>query len=145
MIVDYTGKLNNHEDYLNILNKLYCKCDYIEIVIINGKSKNELVLKFEKDIIDTKKVSEWWGTKTNRNNYLYRIKSSKELFTYLRSFETFCKCYFYGDNDKTLRVGDYSELTNFGFDDIAFYDNKENILLFTTTHEGYVSVRRDLI
>ena len=53
--------------------------------------------------------------------------------------------YFYGDNDKTLRVGDYSELTNFGFDDIAFYDNKENILLFTTTHEGYVSVRRDLI
>lgn len=63
MIVDYTGKLNNHEDYLNILNKLYCKCDYIEIVIINGKSKNELVLKFEKDIIDTKKVSEWWVPK----------------------------------------------------------------------------------
>ena len=34
-IIDYTGKLNNHQEYIDILDKIESKCKYIEIVIIN--------------------------------------------------------------------------------------------------------------
>ena len=36
-IVDYTGKLNSHEEYILMLKKIQEKCDYIEIVIIDEK------------------------------------------------------------------------------------------------------------
>lgn len=35
--IDYSGKLNNHIDYLNMLKLLDKKCNYIEIVLIDGK------------------------------------------------------------------------------------------------------------
>ena len=34
-LIDYTGKLNNHDDYLAIINKLENNCQYIEYVLIN--------------------------------------------------------------------------------------------------------------
>ena len=34
--------------------------------------------------------------------------------------------------------------TDFGINDIAFFDDKELPLLFTTTHEGYITIRDDL-
>jgi len=144
-IVDYTGKLNNHETYINVLNKLEQKCKYIEIVVIDGRKSNELVDKFSEDILSITKVSKWWGTETRRTNYLYRINYSKELFEYMRQFETFCKYHEYGSNKESLRRGDYSETTNFGIDDIAFYDKDGNYLLYTTTHEGYISINKQLI
>lgn len=30
-------------------------------------------------------------------------------------------------------------------DDIAFFDDKEIPLLFITTHEGYITIREDLV
>jgi len=144
-IVDYTGKLNNHETYINVLNKLEQKCKYIEIVVIDGRKSNELVDKFSEDILSITKVSKWWGTETRRTNYLYRINYSKELFEYMRQFETFCKYHECGSNKESLRRGDYSETTNFGIDDIAFYDKEDNYLLYTTTHEGYISINKQLI
>ena len=144
-IVDYTGKLNNHETYINVLNKIEPKCKYIEIVVVWGRKSNELVDKFSEDILTVNKVSKWWGTETRRTNYLYRINYSKELFEYMRQFETFCKYHEYGSNKESLRRGDYSETTNFGIDDIAFYDKDDNYLLYTTTHEGYISINNQII
>ena len=37
-------------------------------------------------------------------------------------------------------VGDYVEITDFGYNDIAFFDDNNNILLRTNTHEGFVIV-----
>lgn len=144
-LVDYTGMLNENERYLKILDKIERNCQYIEIVIIDGKKSNKLVEKFKDDIFDTNKVSEWWGTKTKGSNYLYKIYSSKELFGYLRGFETFCKYYEYGTTEESLRRGDYSVDTDFGIDDIAFYDKDCNCLLCTTTHEGYIFINETLI
>lgn len=138
-IIDYKGKLNNHNDYLEMLKKLETKCSYIEVVILDERKSNELVDEFEKDIIETKKVSEWWGTETEAQNNLYRIKASKELFEHLSKYETFCK-YIESPNQ-----GDYSERTDFGIDDIAFYDESNNFLLFTTTHEGEILVNKELL
>lgn len=144
-IVDYTGKLNNHEEYINVLNKIEIKCKYIEIVVLDARKSNELVDRFSEDILKIKKVSRWWGTETRGVNYLYRIKSSEKIFAYLRSFETFCKYYEYGSNNESLIRGDYYEITNFGIDDIAFYDNNNDCLLCTTTHEGYIAVNRKIL
>lgn len=138
-IIDYTGKLNSHEQYLNILNKIESKCKYIEIVIIDERKSNELVDEFSRDIIDIKKVSKWWGTETNSKNNLYKIKATKEFFAYLTKYETFCKYH------ESLSRGDYAEITNFGYDDIAFYDKNDNYILFTTTHEGYIAISDEII
>ena len=144
-IIDYTGKLNNHEEYINILDKIEIKCKYIEVVVIDGRKSNELIDKFKDDILNIKKVSKWWGTQTRGSNYLYRINSSKEIFEYLRNVETFCKYYEYGSNNESLRRGDYSEITDFGLDDIAFYDNNNDCLLCTTTHEGYIAANKKIL
>lgn len=137
-MIDYTGKLNKHEDYIKILNKLELKTKYIKIVFVDGK--HDLVNKFKNDIIESDKVSQWWGTVTSKKHNLYKINASKELFIYLRKFETFTKHHKYGSDIKSLSYGDYSEVTDFGIDDIAFYDDKDNCLLCTTTHEGYIMI-----
>lgn len=145
-LIDYTGKLNNHEEYIKILKKLKSKCNYIEIVILDGKESNELVDRCSVDILKTKKVSKWWGTKTRSVNNLYKIKASNKLFGFLEKYETFCEYYEYGSNEESIRRrSDYSEITDFGIDDIAFYDENNNYLLFTTTHEGYITISDELI
>ncbi len=144
-MIDYPGKLNRHAKYIKVLNDLEPKTEYIEIVLIDEKETNDLVEKFKSDIISTGIVSEWWGTKTVARNKLIKIKASNELFEYLKQFETFCKYYEYGSTIKSFLRGDYSEITDFGYDDIAFYDEKEQILLYTTTHEGYITIDEKLI
>ena len=104
--------------------------------------------KFKNDVLEVKKVKKWWGTElmcSEPCNYLYKIKCTKELFAYLSEFETFCKYYKYGANEKTLEKGEYSEQTDFGIDDIAFYDSNGTVFLLTTTHEGSVYINEDLI
>ncbi len=147
-LVDYTGYLNNHVDYVKIINKINNKCDYIEIVILEKKESNEFVDKFSEFIIEKKKVKKWWGTELfckKPCNNLYKIKYNEKIYLYLLQFETFCKYFKFGDNKKSLEIGDYSEITDFGIDDIAFYDRDGNTLLNTTTHEGYITINEELI
>lgn len=129
--MDYTGLLNEHNKYIEVLDKLESKTEYIEIVLIDGKDTNELVDYLKDDILKIDYVSSWWGTEISDKNKLVRIKSSIKLFNKLRMYETFCKYY------ESVK-GDYSEVTDFGYDDIAFYDKSNNILLCTTTHEGAI-------
>lgn len=138
-MIDYTGKLNNHKQYIKIIDALEQTTQHIEIVLIDEKETNDLVEKFKSDIISKKIVSKWWGTETVAKNKLIKIKSSKELFEYLRQFETFCKYH------TSFIRGDYSAITDFGYDDIAFYDEKDEILLCTTTHEGYIAINERLL
>ena len=136
-LIDNTGKLNNHSEYLDVLKYLELKTKYIEVVLIDKKKTNHLVDKFSEDIVSINNVSEWWGTKTTVKNKLIKIKASPELFEYLRKFETFCKYYMSYRGDRT-------ETTDFGIDDIAFYNKRDEILLCTTTHEGYIMIKDDL-
>lgn len=136
-LLDYTGKLNNHKDYLNILKKLEKKSKYIEI-FITGNHSNQIVEDFKDDIIEKDRVSKIGGNKIYYGKYnLFRIRVSNELFEYLKYFETFCKFF---DNEKTS-----IQYTDFGIDDIAFYDDKEIPLLSTITHECIIEIREDLV
>lgn len=133
---NYTGKLNNHKDYLEILKHLENKCKYIEYVVIDDE-ETEFIDKFKDSVLSIKAKNKWQGTKSSRKSNVYKLESSKEIFKYLRQFETFCK-YILPDG------GNVSNLTDFGINDIAFFDDNEIPLLFTTTHEGYIGVRKDL-
>ena len=71
------------------------------------------------------------------------------MFEYLKFFETFCK-FFYGNityaEDKIVDIeGASIQYTDFGIDDIAFYDDNEIPLLSTVTHECIIEVREDLL
>ena len=137
--MDYTGKLNNHKKYIKVLKKLEEKTKYIEIVLIDEKETNDLVEKFKQNIISTELVSSWWGTETEAKNKLVKINASKELFEYLQKFETFCKYH------TSIFRGDHSETTDFGYDDIAFYNENDEMLLCTTTHEGYIMINEKIV
>ena len=133
---DYTGKLNSHADYLNILKHLKQKSKYIEYVLVD-EDDTRLVDKFKDLIVSVQPKNKWWGTKSSKKSTVYKLTVSKELFQYLQKFETFCKY-------TVSNTGDISENIDFGFNDIAFFDDKDLPLLFTTTHEGYIYVRSDL-
>ena len=137
-LVDYTGKINSHDEYLEILKKLEKKSQYIEYVLVD-EIDTKFIEKFGNLIISMASKNKWWGTKTGgRGRQVYKIKSSKEIFKHLKKFETFCKY--------TVSVrGDIAETTDFGINDIAFLDDSETPLLFTTTHEGYITIRNDLL
>jgi len=135
-LIDYTGKLNSHSEYLKVIKQLESKCKYIEYVLID-EDETRFIEKFESFIILLELKNKWWGTKSSQKNKVYKIKSSDEIFEYLRHFETFCK-YTISNN------GDIVEDTDFGINDIAFFDDKDVPLLFTTTHEGYITIRDDL-
>ena len=45
-MIDYTGKINEHEKYLKVLKKLEDNTEYIEIVIIDGTETNNIVQAF---------------------------------------------------------------------------------------------------
>ncbi len=135
-LIDYTGKLNTHQEYVQVLELLEDKCRYIEYVLVNN-SDRELVDKFANFILSVEQKNKWWGTKSSQKNTIYKMKTSKAMFTALRKFETFCKYIASSEGDVVID-------TDFGQNDIAFLDDKELPLLFTTTHEGYITIRDDL-
>ncbi len=135
-LLDYTGKLNSHSEYLKIIKQLENKCTYIEYVLIN-EEETKFIEKFESLIMSLELKNKWWGTKSSQKSKIYKIKSSSDIFKYLKQFKTFCK-YMVSNN------GDIVEETDFGINDIAFFDDKDMPLLFTTTHEGYIVIRDDL-
>lgn len=136
-LIDYTGKLNDYKEYLQVIKQLENKCKYIEYVLVD-EDETKFIEYFESLIISLKLKNKWWGTKSSQKSKVYKIKSSKEIFKYLKQFDTFCK-YIVSNN------GDIVENTEFGINDIAFFDDKDIPLLFTTTHEGYITIRDDLL
>lgn len=135
-LIDYSGKLNNHNKYLEIIKKLEIKTQYIEYVLID-ENDIDFINKFKNNIISIKLKNMWWGTRTSKRYKIYTIKATNEVFKYLKQYETFCKY--------TVLDEDIVDITDFGTNDIAFFDNQELPLLFTTTHEGYITIRNDLI
>lgn len=130
-LIDYTGKLNEHDKYIEMLNRLKRKCKYIDITLIDNKESNIFIEKFNEDIIYYKK---------GKNNTV-RFKKTDVFFNFLKRFETFCKYYI----SDSLGVEDKVEYTDFGLDNIAFYDDNETPLLSTETHEGIILIREDFI
>ncbi len=139
--IDYIGKLNDHGSYLKMLKVLERKCKYIAI-----ECSHEIIDEFQNDIVKYENSNKRWGTWTSIKLEVTFIKTSKKLFEYLKKYETICK---YITNVKKVVwgiefSGDKVELTSFGYNSIAFYDENFSILLCTNTHEGFIDVRDDI-
>lgn len=128
--------LNEHNQFLKILEILSTTTKYIEYVLVD-EVDTSLIDDLQGDILMQKYVNKWCGTKTSQRCCLYKIKATPKLFSRLKKFTTFCI-------SKTDFRGDYVEATNFGINDIAFFDDKSEPMLFTTTHEGYIALRKDI-
>ncbi len=128
--------LNEHSEYVKLLDIIAKKTKYIEYVIIDSDD-TKLLDCFEEDIMFRKNTNKWWGTKISQSSTLYKIKASSKLFTFLKKFETFCI-------QITNNFGDCVQFTDFGINDIAFFDDKTEPILFTTTHEGNILLREDI-
>lgn len=67
--------LNEHSQYIKILEILAKPTKYIEYVIVD-EDDTCLVDDLQDDIISQKYVNKWCGTKTNQRCCLYKIKST---------------------------------------------------------------------
>lgn len=128
--------INEHSKYLELMKMLETKTKYIEYALVDDEDMR-IPEKFQCDIFSEKSVNKWWGTKTSQRCTLYKIAASKKLFAYLKNFSTFCIL-------KTGDWGDSTEPTDFGINDIAFFDDRAEPILYTTTHEGYIELRNDV-
>lgn len=128
-------ELNEHSEYIRIINYLDKAAKHIEYVLIDSDD-TRLIDAVQADIYEQKDTNEWWGTQTSRRACLYKIKASPKLFSLLKKFSTFCMI-------KSGGRGVQTEATDFGINDIAFFDDKSEPVLFTTTHEGIIELRND--
>lgn len=128
--------LNEHEEYLKLLSILEKKTKAIEFVLVD-ENDTRLVDEFKNFVTSEKEVNKWWGTETSKKCKMYNISATHKIFSYLKKISTFCLI-------KTGKYGDYAETTDFGMNDIAFFDEKSEPILFTTTHEGYIEIRDDI-
>ena len=130
-LVDFSNKIKNHNEYLSIIKQLENKCKYIEYVL-QYDDDSKFIDKFENLIISFKLKNKWWGTKSHKKGKIYKLKVSEDIFKYLRQFENLIN---------------YNSYTAFEDEanDIAFLDDEDLPLLYTTTHEGIIMIRDDLL
>ena len=130
--------LSNHEQYLKMLNLIRKETKKIIIVQIDGKDETDPVVNTAKKMMTVEKievVSEWFSTiAPGRKAVQYTFLKKREFFDYLNSFESF----FIVSSTNPYTVID----TDFGFDDIAFLDSNDELLFYTTTHEGFASLSK---
>ncbi|MBC8543487.1 MAG: hypothetical protein ACLS8R_11225 [Anaeromassilibacillus sp.] len=130
--------LTSHEQYLDLLKKLKGKTAYIVIVQINGEDDEDEIIANANtcmQLIEKRSVNKWLGTKTRgRRAVQFCYRKEDSFFRFLSTYPSF----FFNRRD---RWGcDEVEYTDFGTDDIAFLDDAQTPLFFTTTHEGYANI-----
>lgn len=132
-------RIENKEQYVQILDFLKDKSKYLEIVIPDYEEKEAAFrLDLTNRLLTEKRVNRWQGTKTTGLfNTLYKYdldkESSNTLFKSLKKSEPFFI------NTQEIRFGYLEDTvieTEFGHIDFAFYGFSGDVFFYTTTHEG---------
>ncbi len=132
----------NRKQYLDVLNKIRKLTHKIIIVQIEGPVENDPIINIACSMLHLEKkeiVSEWYGTIAERGRgavqYTFSaVRNRKEFFGWLASLDSFWD---------GIDVND--DFPNARFDDIAFLDEHGKLLFYSTTHEDYFAVRKDLV
>lgn len=133
-------ELSGHKQYLNILEILKEKTEYIRIVQISGTDhKNDKIIKAAKELMyileHEKKVNRWAGTLSGaKDAECYEFIANEKFFDFLSGFES-----FYTDDIM------WDQKYGFGLDDICFCDSEWQTLFYTVTHEHSAYFDKDLI
>lgn len=142
-LIDYDSNIQNHDQFVELLLRLRKLTKYIVIVQPDrGNKKEPLILKaMEKmRLLDQYKTGEWPGTKTSGYGVLHKFDVlDKSFFHELMKYEAF---YF---NETDQEGGIRTRRTDFGIDDIIFLDKDQQLLFYTTTHEGYSMIHPDVL
>lgn len=69
-LVDYTGKMNAHDAYLEMLKRLERKSRYIEYVLVD-ETDTEFIEKFRDLCIEVRVKNRWWGRRREEEDNGY--------------------------------------------------------------------------
>ena len=141
--------IENHDDYISLINALQQRTKYVVIVQIHGivdkndkhllKAKQSMRLT-EKSIV-TRFFSTWGGESVK---YVFeRDDNRADFFKYLKEFNTF----FDDDDLPKVKEKNYPQKLkrNFGIDDIGFLDTNKKVLFFTVTHEHMACIDKGFL
>ncbi len=128
-------ELTDHQQYLWLLEQLRKNTAYIMLIQINEEDEKDPILSEALScmkLAGKRYVSKWPGTvRKGAKAPQYLFRADARFFKFLNGFPSF----FF--NRKDPWGCELVEETDFGQDDIAFLDQEQNILFYTTTHEGY--------
>ena len=136
-------EIRDYDDYLDYLKAVKPFTRYIAIIQVDGYDPDDEVMLAADAHMESAgryMTSSWPGTETHGNRaQVHMYRASHGFFRWLQDGDAF----FYNSEDKW--GGDFVEKTDFGFDDIVFMDQNQDILMYTTTHEGDIYILEDLI
>ena len=136
-------EIRDYDDYLDLLKAVKPFTKFIAIIQIDGYDPNDEVVLAADDYMESAgryMTSDWPGTKTRGNRaQVHMYRASHEFFKWLEAGDAF----FYNSEDEW--GCDIVEKTEFGFDDIVFMDQNQDVLMYTTTHEGDICILEELI
>ena len=131
--------LENHDDYVKLIDALQRNAKYVVIVQIHGKfDKNDIHIQRAKQtmtLLEKSKVSRYFSTLGGESvKYVFKREDNRaDFFKYLKGYNTFF------DDDKlppkTKDIYQQYLKRGFGIDDIGFLDVNKRVLFFTVTHE----------
>jgi len=132
-----------YDDYLDLLKAVEPFTRYIAVVQIDGYDPEDEVMLTADDLMESAgryKTGNWPGTRTRGNRaQIHMYRSNHQFFNWLREGDAF---FYNGEDEWGCSI---VERTDFGTDDIVFMDKNQDILMYTTTHEGDIYILEDLI
>lgn len=128
--------IDSRAEYLQLLDVLEKRTAVIEYAQSAGENLNDPLVKAALRFVKSKYIStEWAAVSYGGPGMIYKFRAEKAIFKRLREYESF----LYNGNK-------CCELTDFGRDnDIAFFDENENLLFCTLTHEFTAFILSDLL
>lgn len=138
-------EISTRKQYLEVLEKIRKLTQKIVIVQIDGPIKNDPIVNSARNMLHLEKketVGRWYGTiaRWNRGAVQYTfntLRNRKEFFDLLSSFHSFW------DGIETVAGCEYDPQAQ--WDDIAFLDDKGNLLFYSTTHEDDFFISKNLL
>lgn len=136
-------EIRDHAEYVELLDAVRPFTHYIALVQVDGYDPDDIIMQEADAVMESVgryKTNNWPGTRTRgMRAQLHMYKASRAFFDWLKEGEAF----FYNYEDE---YGcDCVEQTDFGFDDIIFLDKEQEVMMYTTTHEGDIFINEELI
>ena len=136
-------EIRDYDEYVELLDAVRPFTHYIAIVQIDGYDPDDIVMQEADALMESVgryRTNKWPGTRTRgMRAQLHMYKANRDFFNWLKEGEAF----FYNTTDEW--GCDKVESTDFGFDDIIFLDKEQEVMMYTTTHEGLIAINEELI
>lgn len=125
------------DGYLAVLDALLPRTAFVELAYANGLDDDEWELQHVFDalpLLGEKRVNEWPGTWSKPAYTWRRYRYDRSIFAAFREQEGFFVV------ERGPDGGDRTRRTGFGCVDVIFRDADDQLIAFTTTHEGILCV-----